>query len=420
MTDAAATPAPAAPAPAAPNGGPPPTVHAGNNFEEFRAQVQARAERLKPPVKVQPAAATQPPTQPAQPTEPTPPAQPTEQPTDPNATPQETAPQPTDPQDPNAPPQITQEDLQLLAKAKEWMASDRMPEEFMKRLVELKNGDEIEYESWEEVRKQRMMQRDYTRAMQQHLREKEAWQQAEAAYKGHFEAIFSDEQDGRAGGDAMYEIYTRAGKRKQLLALGQRLAREEQVVIDAANGMGYAIMQRLGIKDPNDYRVQRAVRQEYARRHAELEREARTRAMAWENEQLKKSVEARQRETQDSEFFAGQRKSLEQLRPRAFTAVGLNHDDPTHRQHFNVYLDAIIRQENANKLTPELVLKAARAAREEVEVQRKKLASAGQAKLAKTPGFQPQLGVGGGAPAGAQPTQWHSDSFAEKFKMPRW
>lgn len=423
MSDVAA--APSAPAAAPTNGAAAPampapasTVHAGDNFQEFQAQVQARmAQQGKPTLPVQqppqqakaPALQTPAPTPPAAPQEPAP------------AEPAPTEPAPTDapPEPASEPGTITPEDLELLAKAKEWMASDKMPEEFLKRLVELKNGEDIEYESWDEVRAQRMRQRDYTRAMQAMQRDKEQWQAHENAYKQHFEAIFSDEDEGRAGGDAMYEIYTRAGKRKQLLALGTRLAREEQAIIDGANGVGYAIMHRLGIKDPNDYRVQQGVRREYARRHAELEREARNRAVAFENQQLRQNVTQRQEETQNTAFFEGQRKSLEQLRPRAFATLGLNHDDPVHRRQFNVYLDAVIRQEHASRVTPEIVMKAARAAREEIELQRKTLAGNGHAKPAGKP-LVPQLGPGGGAPAGSNPQQWHAESFAEKFRLPKW
>lgn len=320
--------------------------------------------------------------------------------------------------------QITKEDLELLAKAKAWLAGNEIPEEFGSRLVALKDGDNIEYESLDEVRAGRMRQRDYTRAMQQHLREKETWQQSENAYKAHFDAIFSDENEGAAGGDAMYEIYTRAGKRKQLLALGTRLAREEQAIIDGANGVGYAIMHRLGIQDPNDYRVQQAVKREYERRHHELDREARNRSIAFENQQLRRVASQRQQQASDNQHFESQRKSLEQLRPRAFEALGLNHDDPNHRRHFNVYLGSIIRTEGLNRVTPELVMKAARAAREEVELQRKRLAAANGNGHGATQtgqrGFQPSVGPSGGAPGAAKPQQWHAESFAEKFKLPRW
>lgn len=415
MTEAAA--APAAPAAAPTNGAAAPAapatqapsepLHAGGSFADFTQRVQQGMQaRLKQSQPQPPPAAAPSPTEPA-------PA-PTEQP--PTETPADQPAEPTN-------TQVTPEDLELLAKAKAWLASDEIPAEFAQRLVALKNGDEIEYESLDEVRQGRMRQRDYTRAMQQHLQEKQQWQAAEGAYKAHFEAIFNDDNDGVAGGDAMYEIYTRAGKRKQLLAAATRLAREEQMITDAANGAGYAIMRRLGITDPNDYRVQGAVKREYARRHAEMERDARARAIAFENEQLRRGVQQRQREASDDQHFATQKKSLEQLRPRAFQALGLDHEDQNHRRHFNIYLGSIIRTEGLNRVTPELVMKAARAAREAVELQNKRLdadrggAAGGGAKPA---GFQRQLGPGGGAPAAAKPQQWSSETFAKQFKLPRW
>lgn len=65
-------------------------------------------------------------------------------------------------------------------------------------------------------------------------------------------------------------------------------------------------------------------------------------------------------------------------------------------------------------------MKAARAAREAIELQRKRLDADSGVRKPQPAGFQPQLGPGGGAPAGAKPQQWHAENFAEKFRLPRW
>lgn len=425
MTEQAApTPAPAA----APNGASAPEqLHAGQSFHEFQQQVQDRlkaaqpqgqppgapktvAPQPKPLAEIQQQAALeaakldQPVPDPGSKTLEQTPAE-----LDPNAPPAEAQP-------PEGTPQVSKEDLDLLAKFKAWMAGESIPEDLLAKLpVPLKNGEEIEYESLDEVRAGRMRQREFIRSQQKFDQERQQWAQEKGFYEGHFNAIFSDENEGAAGGDAMYEIYTRAGKRRQLLALGKKLALEEQEDIDGANGAGYAVMNRLGVKDPKDYRVQEAIKREWERRQRDRESGARSRALEFENQRLKQQTEQRQQENQSQEHWATQRKALEQLRPRAFEALGLAHDNPLHRQTFDMYLNAVIQQEKVNKVTPELVMKAARAAMEELKEGRK---GPGPAPAAR--GFQPQL-AGGAAPIkGAQPKQWHAETFAEQFKMPRW
>jgi hypothetical protein len=431
MTEQAA-PAPAAPQPngaaSQPAAAPPASqqIHAGADFAEFQAQI---AERQKQRVNQPPA-----PPKTVQPQAKQPEAPPGQTLEDPG--PQKTLDQvPVEEVDPNAPPAeleqqqaapaISKEDLELLEKFKAWQRGEAFPEELLAKLpVPLKNGEDVEYETFEEVKAQRMRQRDYTRNMQALDKERAQYKEHLGFYEGHFQAIFSDENDGAAGGDAMYDIYTRAGKHKQLAALGQRLAREEQEDIDGANGAGYAVLQRLKQREPNvkgnDYRVQEAVNKEFERRKALRQSEARGRSLEMENQRLKQQTDQRQQQEQGAEQAQMQRKALEQLRPRAFEALGLNHENPKHRQHFDTYLHAIIRQENHQKVSPELVMKAARAALEEIREEQR--GGGGQTRGAppQQRTFQPQLGAGGGKIPGTQPQQWHAESFAERFKLPSW
>ena len=413
---AAAAPAAAPASNGASSSEPARVVHAGGGFEDFQAQI---AERMKSQQRVD-----QPPPKPktVQPQ-----AKPPEQPPEPQSQTLETT-----PQEPAAEQQtqeaqgdqsqggVTPEDLELLKKVKAWMEGDTIPDEFGKKLVALKNGDEIEYETFDEVRNGRMRQRDHTRAMQAMDKERAQWAAERGAYEKHFEAIFNDERDGAAGAEAMYEIFTRQGKRKQLLALGERLAKEEQEDIDAANGMGLALMHRLRIKDPNHHDIQTAIKTEFEKRKAQRDSDARQRAIEFENQRLKQQQDQRQEAAKSEEYWATQRKALEQLRPRAFEATGLDHDNPKHRMKFDGYLDAVIRHEKLGKVTPEAVMKAARCTIEELQDERKAGGEGGGAKPQPRT-FQPQLGAGGGKPAGASnPQQWHADNFAEKFGLPKW
>lgn len=408
------------PAPASDGGGGAEPLHSGMPFHEFTAAAQARVRAAQeqrtdqpPPVAktVQPPA-TQPQTlekiqsdaaQEAQQLGEQPPEQPAKE------------------EQQQQQPQLTQEDIDLLAKAKEWLASETMPEEFAKKLMKLKNGEDVEYESWEDAQQGRMRQREFIRSQQKFDKDRQAWEQREGAYKGHFEAVFNDERDGEAGAEAIYDIFTRQGKFKQLWKLGSRLANIEQEMIDGANGVGYAIMHRLGIKDPRDHRVQEAIQKEYKRRYDSLEGDARSRATAFENERLRQAQQQTQQQSQSEEHWATQRKALEQLRPRAFEATGMDHDNPKHRLKFDTYLDAVIRLENANKVTPDHVMKAARAAQEELAAERKAEAEAGLAPKKQGQPFQPQLSPSGGGKApGSKPKQWDDESFAQAFKLQRW
>ena len=435
---ATTTPAPApAAAPAAPadsgaaQQGP---IHAGMPFHEFQEAVAARMaarergeEHVDQPPGHKPTVIPQPKSQSSA-------APPTETP---EGAPSQPEPEPKSktldgdkPEEPKPEERAQLADDELLAKVKQWLAGDTIPEEFASKLVALKNGDEVEYETFDEVRNGRMRLREFIRSQQKFDKERADWEAREGFYKSHFDAIFSDERDGAAGGDAMYEIYTRAGKRKQLLALGAKLAAEEQEDIDGANGMGYAVMQRMRITDPNDYRVQEAVKKEFARRQAQRDSDARTRATDFENQRLRQDAVQRDTQNQNQEYYATQKRQLDQLRPRAFEAVGLNHEDPVHRDRFDNYLGAVLRQQKAEpgqlpKVTPELVMSAARAALEDIRDERKQRAGAGGADAARKAqaqavGFQPQLGGGGGKANGQKPQQWHADNFAEHFKLRTW
>lgn len=436
MSDQAQSSTPAAPSSAP--GSASERIHVGDNFHEFTEQVQARQKALQQKQQQQP-----PPPPAAAPSQP-PPLPKTVQPTpkqsleqiqanaaaeaqqllDPNAPPPGEQQQGQDDQQTQQTQQWSQEDIDLLAKAKAWMASDEIPEEFQTKLVKLKNGEEFEHETFEEVKDGRMRQRDHTRSMQQMKQERQQFAEREKQYQSHFDAVFNDGNDGQDGADAVYEVFTRNGKHKQLDQLYMRMDRERQEDIDGANGMGLATMRRLKLKpgQENDSRVQDAIRKEYADRRARRASEGQTRALQRENERLKQQTQVKQRDDQLQEHYATQRKQLEQLRPRAFANLGLNHDDAVHRQEFDTYLNAIIQQEGANRVTPELVMKAARAAREGVrEIERRNSgqpAPGGAPEQQRT--FTPQLGGGGKMPGNGKPKQWHAESFAEQFNLPKY
>lgn len=413
------------------NGATPDTgFHAGGNFHEFKARMKQPAPT--PPTQQPPVSRETPPQPPplakqgpnAQPQLTPPPA---ETPPDPNAPPADLDPN-APPPDPNAPPalverQLSVEDHEKWSKIKAALDNGALPDEFGKLLIPLKNGDQIEWEPLEEVREGRMRMKDHMRGVQQRDAERVQEQKYRQSYEEHFRAINHPE----TGHDDMYEIYTRNGMRPTLQKLAARFAREEQEDYDNANGVAYATMARLRINDTNDYRVQEAFKNSLTRAAAARENDDKGRAERFRMGTLEKDHQARQSDTRNQQEMQVQRNQLNQMRPRAFEAVGMDHEDVVHRDRFDQYLGAAIRQHKAKALTPELVMQAARAAREDLEDEQKRRTQAGtQPPVQQPKPFVPRLGGGSGKIGGQQPPGtggaqgWTPDAFADHFKMRRW
>lgn len=344
-------------------------------------------------------------------------------PTEPPAEPPAEGEEPPTPEAPPAAQQWTQEDIDALAKFKAWMESETIPEEFLSKMVPLKNGDDIEYEPYEEVREGRMRLRDYHRSMGELKKEREQFNARAQAYESHFASIFDDGEDGMVGARNMHEIYTRQGKRKQLMQLGAILAKEEQEDIDTARGYAIAFAQRNGImvRDPktgqvdidwNHYDVRKAFDSKRAALEQHREEQNRVRGIEFENQRLREAQAQKQQAMRQEEFAATQTRKLNQLRPRAFEAMGLKHDDTAHRAQFERELADVIQFENAAEVTPELVTKAARRTKEAL---REREQGGKQQPKAKAQPFQPQLGGGGGKIAGNQSQErWYPEKFFEE------
>ena len=411
MSEAAAAPAsaPSAPAPAANSGGGsappavPPALVTTDSWHDFNAQLQARAKALKSqqspsesaPNSPQPKGISNGLTAAEQDT--------TAGAADP-AVPELGEQQP-DPQQPQAPDEAAAAaaaaDAALLDKVKAWLAGGDLPEELLKALVPMKNGDQLEYETLEEMKAGRMRLRDHTRAQQQRQREAAEQTQQIQAYQSHFEAI----GDPETGGEAMYEIYSRNGMRKQLKQAAEKLALEEEEDRDLARGAMIAVMQRERIQDPNDHRAVAAFKRALAERERFREMDHVVRAKDERLQRLQQQQQVRNDEAAQAEFRATIDRQLAQLMPRAFSAVGLN-DTDANRMDFRRNLAALYQQQGAQGLTQQLVADAARITREDLEYreqQRAQAANGNGRPAAPRPGL-PTLGAtGGGKIAGAQP-----------------
>lgn len=415
--------------------------HAGGSYHEFKARLAKPAaapagnvSRETPAVQVH-ATAPAPKNTSVVP-QPTAPAaaaaDPNAPPPDPNAPPAEG--------DPNAPPagdqaapierQLSPEDHEKWLKLKSHLDNGTLPEEFEQVMVPLKNGDQVEYETLKEVREGRMRHKDHMRGVQQRDAERIQEQEHRRSYEQHFESIRNPE----TGHEAMYDIYTRNGMRPQLMKLAEKFAQEEQQDIDTANGIAYAVMMRLGITDGRDYRVQEARQKALTKAQNDRIEGDKSRSEKFEIERLRKQNQARQQEGKTKQEMDVQRNQLNQLRPRAFEATGLDHEHAAHRDAFDHWLGIFIRTEHHKAVSPELVMRAARAAKEDLADLDARRAAAGQPPLPKKAPpprpFNPTLGGGNGrapgnAPPGSVPGDngqagWTPDAFAEKFKMRRW
>lgn len=265
-----------------------------------------------------------------------------------------------------------------------------------------------------------MMQRDYSREMGKIKQEREQWGRKEAAYEQHFAQTMSE--DPVSSADALFEIYTRHGKYEHLMKLGEKLAQIEQEDIDTARGYAMALAYRNGYVDQqgrinwNDHRVAQAYESKKANLQQERIEGHKRRAVEFENQRLRESQQQRQQETQVEEEAARMRRQLDQLRPRAFEVKGLDHDNPRHMVLFNQQLHAILTLEGV-KITPEVVMRAAKAAKQEVDAVERASASNPPPKAQPRPSV-PRVG-GGAAPIanqqGGQAPAWHIGNFQQRY-----
>lgn len=333
--------------------------------------------------------------------------------------------QPPPVEDPNAPPQWTEQDVADLKKFREMMAGDTIPEEFLEKMVALKDGDNIDYESFEEMRAERMMQKDYSREMGKIKQERSQWESERAAYQQHFESIGHPE----TGGEAMYEIFTRNGWRKQGRQMAEKYATEEREDNLHAQGYAIAFAQQNRIYKQNaqgqwdvdwdHYDVRKAFDKARGERERQRERDDRERGRDFEIERLRGQQKQVQQENQVNEDAARMRRQLDQLRPRAFQARGLDQENPRHMQLFNGQLHAILTLQGGkiDNITPEAVMRAAKAAKQELDAETR--GNGGAPPKPQPQPFVPRRG-GGAAPIanqqqGGPQGGWHIGNFNQKY-----
>lgn len=284
--------------------------------------------------------------------------------------------------------------VRILAEAvAEWRDTGEVPKDLLEMPIALKNGDEYEFETLDEVIKGRMMAKDHMRGVQARDAERAQESRIRTNYESHFEDIAHPE----TGHEAMYDAYTRNGLRKQLVKLAERMLTEEQEDHDTANGAAYAAMARLGIRDPNHHEVQKARNEALARCERARLADDQQRANDFKNKRREAFEEQRGTSREEAANYEVMKRQLDQLRPRAFQRLGLDHDNPKHREKFDEYMGAVIRRENLPRLTPDAVWKAAKMAKQELNA---RPAPAVPQRQGPKP-FVGRLGASGGRKPGA-------------------
>lgn len=308
-------------------------------------------------------------------------------------------------------------DAEQWAKIKAFMKQGgEVPEELKDVPVVLPNGS---IETWGEVMNGFMRQDDHTRGWQEADAKVQRAEGALNAYKQHFDAI--DNPDAKLAGEAMYEIYTRNGRRKAAKEFAIKLAGEEQEDIDAAWGTMIAVGRRLGINDPNHHEMKNAYERALADREARREQQDQNRAQQWEIDRLKNTRNQEAEQAKAAELQKNVQKQLEQLMPRAFKGVGVQMDAETD-MIFRNKLSARLQQTGAVKITPELCVEAAKMMRDQLQRDREARAGVRKAKP-KPKGFTPTLGGGSGPakkPGSAGEDLSDDDAFAKKYGLKSW
>lgn len=310
-------------------------------------------------------------------------------------------------------------DLEQWSAFKSWMQTGgELPDELADVPIQLPNGG---IETMAEIVKGFMRQDDHTNGWREMQAREQRADAAVNAYKQHFDQI--EDPDPIKGGDAMYEVYTRGSRRKAFYQAALKLAADERQDNLLAQGAALAFAREEGLVDAKGEPLWQHRRVDRALQEALKEREqVRTdrdmgRQRDWENQRLRQQNEARTNDEAVAANSAKITKQLDQLRPRAFTALGLLHDAET-IQIFDRKLQARVQQTNAKVLSGELVMEAAKMTRDHIAHMGKPAAK----PAAKLKPFTPSLGGGGSPPNGKAPEDDLSldENFARKFGIRSW
>jgi hypothetical protein len=281
-----------------------------------------------------------------------------------------------------------------VARVNEYQDSVELHKDFLDKLVSVPWGKgQTRMVTVAEAIKGHMRQNDSTRNWQQLQQERTAFDSDKKSYQQHFSEIKDPTK--------LLEVYERNGydMRQVAVLIAQREAADNRIIQAA----GIAEMQRIGVQDPNDSRVVDAMRQAQQHLRGQRDQDVRMRQIESENRRLQAGQKENAHKQDVAQLQDTIKRSLDQLVPPVFKAVGLRDTQQNRMRHIKVMRD-IMTMTGAREVTRDVVMDAAQAVRQDIDDER--------SANAPPPGNQPvgpnRLGTGDGpmrVPGGNQQPQ---------------
>lgn len=252
-------------------------------------------------------------------------------------------------------------DVDLLAKARDWQASEYLPEEFLGKLIEVEiklddGSKRTELVTAKEMRDGYLRQSALSRAQTRIHQERQQMHARDQNVRAHFEKIRDP--------DAFLQEYEDRGYGPVLEAVAVRIAERRVMDRDMVAAAGIAAMQRYQC-DENDRRVWESKQRADREIRAQREREVELRRIQAERDALASRSRVDDQQAGVAEMAATYRKQLEQLRPIAFKAFRV-HDNPATQKEFARHLLAQLEVAGNYEITRDAVMTAARTLSEEL------------------------------------------------------
>jgi hypothetical protein len=258
-------------------------------------------------------------------------------------------------------------DAEIIARYREWEASDLAPEEiFANKLHPVKVRGQERFVDYNELRQGYMRGADYTRqGSELKAREQQLAAQAKSMQE-HFEAIKDPNQ--------MLEIYERNGYSDQLEKVAELVAQRRVEHRSLVRAAGRAAAERLGFsyeqiqagQADNHREVVEAMQRTDARLKQTRQTEIENRKLSFERERFEREQQAARHAAEVAQHKETYDRQLNQLRPGAFKAHGIK-DTAQSRTAFLRHLGEVIQLEGLGPdgITRAQVMSAARNLREE-------------------------------------------------------
>jgi hypothetical protein len=250
------------------------------------------------------------------------------------------------------PADISLDDRAALERYREWEKGDMFPKELEGKLHEITVNGMVEYKDTAELRRGYQRGSDSRRQWAEANTLREQAQAERAQVQQHFEAIRDH--------DTFVEMYERNGFDFQWMeGLAKRIARDVDDRIRLTRAAGLVEMQRYGTQDWNDHRVQAAMQRAEQNWARARQADALQRRLDYERQQFDGRRKEQESQANVQQLAAQYNNQLNQLRPAAFRAYGIEMNKGN-IDALSRHLGNVIQQKGFNgSITRELVMEAA-------------------------------------------------------------